>query len=887
MMIKKYAITGMSCSACSANVEKKVGSLAGVKKAEVYLMKNQLVVDYDEEKLKDSDIIRAVTKIGYGASVWEDAQKNPDKQKSSNREQDKTENNIEKEENKLDQAAIEMRKRLIYSIAWLIPLMYLSMGYMLHFPLPYFLSGIKYGVNYALMQAIFTLPVLYLNRKFFQVGFRALWYRVPNMDSLVAVGSGAAFLYGLFATFRMSTGLAEGNLDLVAHYHMDLYFESAAMILTLVTVGKYLETKSKGKTSRAVEKLMNLVPKQSLVLRDGEERWIASDQLLVNDVIIVKQGGAIGADGTIIEGFGTVDESSLTGESLPVEKTSGELLTSGTVVLSGFMKFKADKVGNDTMLSQIIKLVDEAGASKAPIAKLADRVAGIFVPAVMVLSALTGIVWILAGHDFEFALARAITVLVISCPCALGLATPTAIMVGTGKGAEKGILIKTAESLERLKDVDTLVFDKTGTLTQGKPEVVNSHWSKIGKEQEALMIIGALESKSEHPLSQAIIAYVDATVEKQEVAEDEIAKTYKNMIVEDYLAVPGGGLEGLVNHQEVACGNRRFMDDKKINIEECQVASSWELEGKTVLYFGVDGVYRGAFAIADKVKTNAKKMISQLQKLGIHTVMLTGDQKTTAETVQKNLGVERLFAQVLPQEKEEIIAKLQAEGHIVAMVGDGVNDAPALVRADVGLAIGGGTDIAIESADMILVHPDIMVVVQAVKLSRAVIRNIKQNLFWAFFYNILGIPIAAGVLIPAFAIQLNPMMGAAAMSLSSVFVVTNALRLRNFGKKDKNEKNEQNKQSEQIKQKEEKKQLNQVERNKEENKMKKEIMITGMMCQHCQKTVKEALEKIQGIENIEVNLEENKAIVEVNSEVTDEMLVRVVENAGYEVTAVK
>lgn len=852
-MIRKYKITGMSCSACSSNVEKKVRSLPGVRNAEVYLMKNQLLVDYDEEKLEDSDIIRGVTKIGYGASLWEDGKNEPNEQKSQNK--------IEKEEMQGDQIAMEMKKRLIYSIAWLIPLMYLSMGHMLHFPLPGFLSGIKYGVNYALMQALFTLPVLYLNRKFFQIGFKALWYRVPNMDSLVAVGSGAAFLYGIFALFRMSTGMAQGNMELVARYHMDLYFESAAMILTLVTVGKYLETKSKGKTSRAVEKLMNLAPKQSLVERDGEEIWISSAQLVINDVIIVKQGGAIGADGTIIEGFGAVDESALTGESLPVEKTIGDTLTSGTIVLSGFMKFRADKVGNDTMLFQIIKLVDEAGASKAPIAKLADRVAGIFVPTVMGISLLTGIIWVLAGQDFEFALARAITVLVISCPCALGLATPTAIMVGTGKGAEHGILIKTAESLERLKDVDTIVFDKTGTLTEGKPEVVDSHWSKTGNQQEALRVIGALESKSEHPLSKAILAYIDGAA-------------YENLLVKDYVAVPGGGLEGRVNSQEVACGNRRFMKDRNIDIEECLDANSWELEGKTVLYFGVEGLYQGAFAIADKVKVNAKNMINQLQKLGLHTVMLTGDQETTAETVRKELGVERLFAQVLPQEKEEKIAQLQAEGHVVAMVGDGVNDAPALVRADVGLAIGAGTDIAIESADMILVQNDIAVVVQAIKLSRAVIRNVKQNLFWAFFYNILGIPVAAGVLIPAFAIQLNPMMGAAAMSLSSVFVVTNALRLRNFGKKDKNEP----KKIEQIQQ---------TEPQKEDLKMKKEIMITGMMCQHCQGSVRDALGKVQGVNQIEVNLEENKATVEINPTVTHEMLIEAVVNAGYEVTSVK
>ena len=857
-MIEKYRITGMSCSACSANVEKKIRSLKGVNRAEVYLMKNQLRVDFDEEMITDMDIIKAVTQIGYGASVWQKNQTN-DIQKVD-----------QKKESEGDQETKAMKKRLISSIVWLIPLMYISMGHMVHLPLPFFMTGIRYGVNFALMQVIFTLPILYLNRKFFQIGLKALRYWVPNMDSLVAVGSGAAFLYGVFAIFRMSTGLAQNNLEVVARYHGDLYFESAAMILTLVTLGKFLETKSKGKTSRAVEKLMDLVPKQSLVERDGQEYWIPSDQLVVNDIIIVKQGGAIGGDGTIIEGFGTVDEATITGESLPVEKTIGDTLTSGTVVLSGFMKFRADKVGNETMLSQIIKLVDEAGASKAPIAKLADRVAGIFVPTVMGISALAGVVWIFAGYDFEFALARAITVLVISCPCALGLATPTAIMVGTGKGAEQGILIKTAESLERLKDVDTIVFDKTGTLTEGKPEVVDYTWTEIGKNKEALMLIGALEAKSEHPLSQAILAFVDRSEENQQRINELSQLTYKEILVNDYMAVPGGGLGAWINQQEVVCGNRRFMKDKKINIEECKIASSWEHEGRTVLYFGIDGVYQGAFAIADKIKVNAKNMISQLKKLGLHTVMLTGDQETTAETVRKQLGVEQLFAQVLPQEKEKKIAQLQAEGHIVAMVGDGVNDAPALVRADVGVAIGGGTDIAIESADIILVHHDITVVVQAIKLSRAVIRNVKQNLFWAFFYNVLGIPVAAGVLIPAFGIQLNPMMGAAAMSLSSVFVVTNALRLRNFGKKEKRI------------------QLQQVEQSgtkKGEFKMKKEIIIEGMMCQHCQKNVKDALMTLHGVGQVDVNLEEKKATVEVDVTVTDEMLTKAVENAGYQIVA--
>ncbi len=840
-MKDKYNITGMSCSACSANIEKTVAALNGVNVSAVNLLKNEMVVDYDDQKISPPEIIRAVEKIGYGASLPNQDQG----QRVANSNPSNEKEPIEK----------QMQFRLWASVLFLLPLMYFSMGHMIHLPLPWWMEGTKYGVNFALMQFMFTLPILYFNRKFFQVGFKALAHRMPNMDSLVAVGSGAALIYGIFALFQMSTGLATGNLEMVHHYQMDLYFESAAMILTLVTVGKYLETKSKGKTSKAIEKLMHLIPKQSLVERDGVEMLIASDQLILGDLVIVKQGGLIGGDGVIVEGSGAVDESALTGESLPVDKSIGDQLVSGTMVKSGYMKFRANKVGADTTLAQIIRLVDEAGASKAPIAKLADKVAGVFVPVVMGISFLTAIIWLIVGADFEFALARAITVLVISCPCALGLATPTAIMVGTGKGAELGILVKSAESLERMRDVDTIVFDKTGTITEGKPKVIGELWIS---NQEAIKIkplLASLEAMSEHPLSKAVVQYLNQ--EKKE-------------IVQHYEAVPGGGIVGEVKEQQILCGNASLMESKGIDLLQPNLVvqvSQWEQDGCTVLYVAKTGECIGAIAIADPVKPGTKAVLEQLHKMNIHTVMLTGDREKTAQAVKREVGAKELIAQVLPQDKEKKISLLQSQGHVVAMIGDGINDAPALVRADVGVAIGAGTDIAIESADMILVRDDLMGVVQSVQLSRAVIRNVKQNLFWAFFYNVLGIPVAAGVFIAAFGLKLNPMMGAAAMSLSSVFVVTNALRLRYFGKKNKTTRIEPIM--------------------KEEQKMTKTLVIEGMMCAHCQGRVKEVLEKTNGVTNAIVDLDTKMAQVEGNDQMMEEELVLAVQNAGYQVISVK
>lgn len=840
-MKDKYNITGMSCSACSANIEKTVAALNGVKVAAVNLLKNEMVVDYDDQIVSPEEIIRVVEKIGYGASL-------------PNQEQNRgiATSNLSNEKEPIEK---QMQIRLWASVLFLIPLMVLSMGHMIHLPLPWWMEGTKYGVNFALMQLLLTLPILYFNRKFFQVGLKALAHRMPNMDSLVAVGAGAALIYGIFALFQMSTGLALGNLEMVHHYQMDLYFESAAMILTLVTVGKYLETKSKGKTSKAIEKLMHLIPKQSLVEREGVEQLIPSEQLLFGDLVIVKQGGLIGGDGIIVDGSGAVDESAITGESLPVDKSIGDQLVSGTMVKSGYMKFRANKVGADTTLAQIIRLVDEAGASKAPIAKLADKVAGVFVPLVMGISFLTAIIWLIVGADFEFALARAITVLVISCPCALGLATPTAIMVGTGKGAELGILVKSAESLERMRDVDTIVFDKTGTITEGNPKVVGESWISKEEEWEMKPLLASLESMSEHPLSKAVVHHLN--LEKKED-------------VHNYEAVLGGGIIGEVRGQQIFCGNVSLIESRNINLPQTNLSdqiAKWELDGCTVLYVAKNKECVGAIAIADPVKPGTKAVLEQLHKMNIHTVMLTGDREKTAQAVKREVGAKELIAQVLPQDKEKKISLLQSQGHVVAMIGDGINDAPALVRADVGVAIGAGTDIAIESADMILVRDDLMGVVQSVQLSRAVIRNVKQNLFWAFFYNVLGIPVAAGVFIAGFGLKLNPMMGAAAMSLSSVFVVTNALRLRYFGKKSTKTRIEPNM--------------------KEEKKMTKTLMIEGMMCAHCQGRVKDVLDKTNGVTSVVVDLEKKMAQVEGNEQMKEEELVLAVQNAGYQVVSVK
>ena len=744
-----------------------------------------------------------------------------------------------------------MKRRLWVSILFMIPLMYISMGHMVNLPLPSFLSGTHNAVSYGLTQMLLVLPVMYINRKFYQVGFKTLFKGSPNMDSLIAIGSGAAFVYGVFAIYRMGYGLGVQNLHLVHQYHMDLYFESASMILTLITVGKYLEARSKGKTSEAISKLLDLAPKTATVERGGEEIEIPVEELNEGDTVIVRPGASIPVDGVILEGITSVDESALTGESIPVEKSSGNKVISASINKGGFIKFRATKVGNDTTLAQIIQLVEDASGSKAPIAKLADKIAGIFVPVVIVIALASGIIWLLSGQTFEFALSTSIAVLVISCPCALGLATPTAIMVGTGKGAENGILIKSAESLETAHEIKTVVLDKTGTVTEGRPQVTDILTSGSMKEKELVKLAASMEKPSEHPLADAIVSF----------GEETNAGLYE---VSGFKSVPGEGIEGSIKGDKVYAGNLKMME--RIGV------SLGELEEKSTV-FASQGTLLGLISVADVVKPTSRQAIQEFEKMDIEVVMLTGDNKKTAEAIQKQLGISRVIAEVLPQDKEAKIREIQNEGKKVAMIGDGINDAPALARADVGIAIGAGTDIAIESADIVLMKSDLLDGVAAVQLSKAVIKNIKENLFWAFFYNVIGIPLAAGCLYPFFGLKLNPMFGAAAMSLSSVFVVSNALRLKFFRPGF-------------IRNKETPVKVHEPGQSEEETKMKKTISIEGMMCEHCVKHVTDALNKLDGVA-AEVSLSDKNAVVNLEKEVSEEVLKQAVEDAGYQVTGIQ
>ena len=842
-MKQKFDVTGMTCSACSAHVDKSVRKLDGVSEVNVNLLQNAMTVEYDDSKVSDDEIIRAVIDGGYGAFVHsrgEEANKSKDIG--------------------VDDEIAGMKRRLWVSVLFMIPLMYISMGHMVNLPLPPFLSGTQNAVSYGLTQMLLVLPVMYINRKFYQVGFKTLLKGSPNMDSLIAIGSGAAFVYGVFAIYRMGYGLGVQNLSLVHQYHMDLYFESASMILTLITVGKFLEARSKGKTSEAISKLLDLAPKTATVERNGVETEIPVEELNEGDIVIVRPGASIPVDGIITDGMTSVDESALTGESIPVEKSSGDKVISASINKGGFIKFRATKVGDDTTLAQIIQLVEDASGSKAPIAKLADKIAGIFVPVVIAIALASGFIWILAGQTFEFALSTAIAVLVISCPCALGLATPTAIMVGTGKGAENGILIKSAESLETAHEIKTVVLDKTGTVTEGRPQVTDVETAEGTSHEELVKLAASMEKPSEHPLADAIVSY----------GEETGAGLYE---VSGFVSVPGEGIEGTIKGEKVYAGNLKMMERIGAPLKALKEKSDhFAAEGKTPLYFAREKKLLGLIAVADVVKPTSRQAIEEFEKMGIEVVMLTGDNRKTAEAIQKQLNISRIIAEVLPQDKEAQIRKIQEEGKKVAMIGDGINDAPALARADVGVAIGAGTDIAIESADIVLMKSDLLDGVSAIQLSKAVIKNIKENLFWAFFYNVIGIPLAAGCLYPFFGLKLNPMFGAAAMSLSSVFVVSNALRLKFFRPGFIREKEETIK-SEPI-------------YNEEETKMKKTISIEGMMCEHCVKHVTDALNKIDGVE-AEVSLDDKNAIVELKKAVSDDTLKQAVEDAGYQVTGIQ
>jgi len=757
-MKKKFRVEGMTCSACSAAVERAVKKLDGVASAEVNLLAKTLITEYDENIINENDIINAVTKAGYTAY---DSDKETEVKAKT-----------EKPERKSSEG---MKARLITSIVFLVLLMYVSMGHMLHLPLPSFFRGEENALVFAFTQLILTLPILYVNRNFFIFGFRAIKNMSPNMDSLVAIGSFAAFVYGVAAIYAIGYGLGHGNSALVARYSENLYFESAAMILTLVTVGKFLEDRSKNRSNASIKKLLDLSPKTAIIQKteNGKtvEVEVPVEQISRGDIVIIRPGGKIPVDGVVIEGESTVDESALTGESLPVEKTKGDYVMSASININGYMKIEATKVGSDTTLAKIIELVENAGATKAPIARLADKISGVFVPIVITIAIITAAVWLILGKGLEMALSSAISVLVISCPCALGLATPVAIMVATGKSATRGVLVKSAEALEVLHSVDTVVLDKTGTITEGKPSVTNIVLNEEHKlsEKDYIIIAASLEEQSEHPLSKAIVGYAKENIPEYDTLKKPVTA---------FESIHGKGIKGQINGEVYYAGNALFIKENDIDILGfTKKIENLSNEGKTPLIFANSKEVLGIIAVADTIKETSVEAIRSLKNLGIDVIMLTGDNKRTAAAIQKKVDVNEVIAEVLPHQKESVIEDLQSDGKKVCMVGDGINDSPALVRADVGIAIGDGTDIAIESADIVLMKSDLRDVAEAIIYSKKTIRNIKQNLFWAFFYNIIGIPVAAGVLYPIWGITLSPMIAAAAMSLSSLFVVTNALRL--------------------------------------------------------------------------------------------------------------
>lgn len=881
MKKETYDITGMSCAACSARIEKGISGMEGMQQCSVNLLKNSMTVSYDEAELDSGKIIHQVEDIGYGASLHQT-------------QGSKTTGASGRGKNGATDAAAaaakQMKQRLIVSLVFTIPLFYISMGHMAGWPLPPWLLGARNHMIFAFTQFLLVLPVLIAGGHYFKNGLRNLWHRSPNMDSLIALGSGAAFVYGIYAIYKIAWGFSIEDMDMVETFGMNLYFESSAMILTLITLGKFMEARAKSKTSEAITKLMDLAPKTAKVLRNGQEEEISVDDVQNGDILVVRDGDTVPVDGKITEGFASVDESAITGESLPVDKQTGDPVTGGTINRTGYFQMEATAVGEHTTLSKIIQLVDDATSSKAPIAKLADKVSGVFVPVVITIALLAAILWLLAGQSFEFALSVAISVLVISCPCALGLATPTAIMVGTGRGAAKGILIKSAEALEITHSIDTVVLDKTGTVTQGKPVVTDvialeADGKTAGENTQAytelLQLAFSLEKMSSHPLAEAIVKKAEAC----SAAFQEVS---------DYEMIPGQGIAGTIDKVRCLAGNRKLMETNRIDISVAAgLQEKLADEGKTPLYFAQGGKFLGVIAAADVVKPTSREAIARLQEMGMDVIMLTGDNARTAEAIKKQVGIKTVIADVLPQDKEEKVRRLQEQGHKVAMVGDGINDAPALARADVGIAIGAGTDVAIESADIVLMKSDLMDAASAVSLSRAVMRNIKQNLFWAFFYNAIGIPVAAGVLYPAFHILLNPMIGAAAMSFSSVSVVSNALRLRFFTPKWKQESGtadlqttgnggmmEQSTAAAEIADR-----IAQNDESKGETTMKKTIKIEGMMCQHCVKAATKALEGVAGVTAVTVSLEDKQAVVEGTA--TDEALTAAIVDAGYEVKGIE
>ena len=838
MMTEQFAVTGMTCAACSAHVEKAVSRLSGVQSAPVNLMLGSMTVTYDETTVTESDIIAAVKAAGYGASPASQTD-----QGQLRRDQD---------------AALHRRKKhLIWSVVFLVPLFYLSMGHMMGLPLPQVLH--MHPLLLACLQLALVIPILILNRNYFTVGFSRLVKLSPNMDSLVAVGAAAGLVYSLIEMGLLAAGQVSGMPD--------LYFESAGMILTLVTVGKYLEERSRGKTTGAISALLALAPESAMVRRQGQELTIPTEEIVAGDTVIVRQGGRIPVDGVITDGHAAVDESAITGESLPVEKVPGDAVTSATVTSSGYLELRATRVGGDTTLSQIIRLMEEAASSKAPISRLADRISGIFVPAVMAISLTAALLWaFVGGMDVRFCLSIAIAVLVISCPCALGLATPVAIMVGTGQAAQQGILIKSAESLELLHKVQTVVLDKTGTVTMGQPRVTDILCAPGVTEEELLCVAASAEKPSEHPLAHAIV-------------EESQARHIPLCPVSGFRSVPGGGIQATLSGEAVLAGNAGYLAQNGVSLAAMEAdAHRLAEDGKTPLFFAESGHLLGCIAVADVVKPDSAKAIAALRRMGRRVVLLTGDNQRTANAIARQIGVDQVIAQVLPQDKAKCVAQLQQQGQRVAMVGDGVNDAPALAQADVGLAIGAGTDIAIESADVVLMKSSLLDIPAAMDLSRAVLRNIKQNLFWAFFYNSIGIPVAAGVLYPALHLTLNPMLAAAAMSLSSVCVVSNALRLRGWKPPvfpDQPVPTAPLPESAVFQ-----------SQGKEENTVNKTIHIDGMMCAHCTGRVEKALNDLPGVEAT-VDLDSKSAAVTCTPDVSDDTLRQAVEDAGYHVTGIR
>ena len=836
-MEKKFDVSGMTCASCVANVTKAVEKLDGVQSANVNLMTNSMKVNFYEDKVNEEKIISAVEKIGYGASV--------SGKKVS--QEDKVEDNREK----------NLKNRLVSSIIFMVILMYVSMGHMAHLPTPKVFNGREGSIIFAFTQFLLALPVVYINRDFYISGFKGLKNKAPNMDSLVAVGSSAALIYGVFAIYMMSYGFGHNNMEIVDLYRKNLYFESSAMILTLITVGKYLEEKSKNKTRSSLSKLMDLAPKMATVVEDGEEIVKNIEDVKVGDVLIVKPGESVAVDGKIIEGSSTLDESAVTGESIPVPKAVGDKVISASINNTGSFKFVAEKVGEDTTISQIIKLVDEANQSKAPIAKLADKIAGIFVPTVLIIATVTFIIWMSLGYGFENALNFAISVLVISCPCALGLATPVSIMVATGKSADFGLLFKNAEVLENLHKVDVIVMDKTGTITEGNPKITDIITDL--DEEEFLKIAASLERNSQHPLASAILNYADE-------------KSVKISDADNFNSVSGRGISADIDGVKYFTGNIEFMLEEKINLKNFEKsAENLAKEGKTSMYFAREDEVIGIISVKDLPKENSKKAISLLKEMNKKIVMLTGDNEKTAKTIANEIGVDETFAGLLPQEKNKKIDEVQKSGKKVLMIGDGINDAPSLAKADIGMAIGHGTDVAIESSDVVLMRSDLIDVVSAIEISRATIKNIKENLFWAFFYNVIGIPIAAGILFPHFGIKLSPMFAAFAMSMSSIFVVNNALRLRRF--KPRTVVNPMKENSDIKKDSKEK---------FEKEKNMTTIKVGGMTCEHCEKKVSDALEKTGKAKNVEAN-HENSSVKFIDEGITEEEIKNAVEGAGYEV----